>query len=124
MPSPTSVTIPTSALRMGTSKSLIRCLIRLLISSDLIPTCLPSLLFQQALPHAQQLRSDAAVHQMIPHLDGRAAEEPAVRIVGDPDVASYPARQRLLVSTPIVPVQGDGCGQAGVQDAGRFIGQA
>src|SRR5256885_1939654 len=42
MPSPTWVTMPTSALSTGTSKSLMRLRIRALISSDRIPTLPPS----------------------------------------------------------------------------------
>src|SRR5712691_11973588 len=97
IPSPISVTMPTSAERIGTSNSLMRCLIRPLISSDLMPNALPYPLAQQFLPQPRELRPHGAVDEMIPDLDRRPSDNGRIGQELDGDLAAQFARQFLLV---------------------------
>src|SRR5260370_12388256 len=96
IPSPTSVTIPTSALRTGTSNSRRRCLIRLLISSDRMPTD-SSLLPSQLLSKPLELGRHAAVDEPIADLNAGPRDQSRLHLVAELDLASQPPRQRPLV---------------------------
>src|SRR5919109_1857296 len=124
MPSPTSVTMPTSALRTGMSKSLIRCLIRLLISSVRIPTSPPPTSAGQLPAKPGQLAAHAAVGETVSDQHGRSPHQGRLYGVMDADAATQAFAQGLFIAVARLIVELDRGGECDVDGTSRLVAQA
>src|ERR671935_398259 len=124
MPSPTWVTMPTSALSTGMSKSLIRCLIRLLISSVRIPTSPPPSSAHQLPAKPGQLAAHAAVGETISDQHGRSPHQARLHRVMHADAPAQAFGKRLLIAVARLIIELDRGGESYVDDPGRLVGRA
>src|SRR2546422_586197 len=113
--------MPTSAARIGTSNSLIRRLIRLLISSELIPSRF-ALLSGKPLAYPIQLGAHAAIDETVADLDGRPGYQSWIMPILHPDLLAEPIGERSLVALSFCVTKVDGGGERDVHDACCLVG--
>src|SRR2546429_1508578 len=113
--------MPTSAARIGTSNSLIRRLIRLLISSELMPMRF-ALLSGKPLAQPIQLGAHAAIDETVANLDGRSGYQSRIMPVLHPDLLAEPIGERLLIASSFCVTRVDGGGELDVHDTRCLVG--
>src|SRR2546426_6431769 len=113
--------MPTSAARIGTSNSLIRRLIRLLISSELMPIRF-ALLSGKPLAKPIQLGAHAAIDETVADLDGRSGDQPRIMLKLHPDLFAQAIGKPSLVAMLFLIAKVDGRGERDVHDAFCLVG--